>query len=357
MRGKLDSQYLESFLTAEGSFAARIPYHGSVSIDPSKFIVFISSNGFQATEDLANRACMIRINKREHYHYRTWDGKDVLQKIFELQPLFIGAVFAVINAWHEQGKQKTKETRHDFREWCQTLDWIVQNIFKEAPLMDGHEEAKERASSPQLSFLRSVAIQVGEELKLDQAISASTIAEMCIENNIEIPGLSPEKQNVEEGQKRVGHALGTLFGEKAELTIDNFKVVRAERSSTTMTGNPYRQKTYTFSLLGGGGRSQTAPTAPSGPATAPPEPPSNLKIPDPASGATPAGQGESATPQEEPRDPDLPRPPVMPDLPPQPPPPPAAPRLVLPQSNPDITRPASTKKRKKGRGGDFYRFG
>ena len=51
VRGKLDSQYLESFLTAEGSFSARIPYHGSVSIDPSKFIVFISSNGFQATKD------------------------------------------------------------------------------------------------------------------------------------------------------------------------------------------------------------------------------------------------------------------------------------------------------------------
>ena len=52
VRGKLDSQYLESFLTAEGTFPARIPYHGTITVDPSKFIMFISSNGFQATKDL-----------------------------------------------------------------------------------------------------------------------------------------------------------------------------------------------------------------------------------------------------------------------------------------------------------------
>ena len=74
LRGKLDSQYLESFLTADGSITARVPYHGNVLIDPSKFIVFISSNGFEATKDLANRASIIRIRKRENHHYDTFHG-------------------------------------------------------------------------------------------------------------------------------------------------------------------------------------------------------------------------------------------------------------------------------------------
>ena len=31
---------------------------------------------------------------------------------------------------------------HDFRGWCATLDWIVQNLLGAAPLMDGHREAQ-----------------------------------------------------------------------------------------------------------------------------------------------------------------------------------------------------------------------
>ena len=43
--------------------------------------------------------------------------------------------------------------RHHFGEGCQTLDWIVRNIFKAAALMDDHEEAKQRAGNPNLTFL------------------------------------------------------------------------------------------------------------------------------------------------------------------------------------------------------------
>jgi hypothetical protein len=47
------------------------------------------------------------------------------------------------------------------------LDWIVQNIFHAAPLMDGHDEAKQRAASPQLTFLRSVAVKLTERQRLN----------------------------------------------------------------------------------------------------------------------------------------------------------------------------------------------
>ena len=170
MRGKLDSQYLESFLTAEGTFPARIPYHGTITVDPSKFIVFISSNGFESTKDLTNRASIIRIRKRENYQYRTLDGKDLAQLMFLWQPILMGSVFAVVEEWHRRGKPKTSETHHDFREWCQALDWIVQHIFRAAPLMEGHEAAKQRAANPNLSFLRVVAIKLNERHRLDEQI-------------------------------------------------------------------------------------------------------------------------------------------------------------------------------------------
>jgi len=112
VRGKLDSQYLESFLTAEGTFPARIPFMPPVMIDPSKFIVFISSNGFQATKDLTNRASIIRIRKRENYQYRTLEGKDLVQLVFLWQPILMGSVFAVVEEWRRRGKPKTNETAH-----------------------------------------------------------------------------------------------------------------------------------------------------------------------------------------------------------------------------------------------------
>jgi hypothetical protein len=249
VRGKLDSQYLESFLTAEGTFPARIPYHGTITVDPSKFIMFISSNGFQATKDLTNRASIIRIRKRENYQYRTLDGKDLVQLMFLWQPILMGSVFAVVEEWHRRGKPKTNETSHDFREWCQSLDWIVQNIFHEAPLMDGHQEAKQRAANPNLSFLRVVAIKLNERHRLGQEVTASEMAELCLEDDVEIPGLSPENQTTEQGPRQIGKILGALFENRLELTFDEFRVARRQEWSRSEAGNSIALNRYTFNLV------------------------------------------------------------------------------------------------------------
>ena len=249
VRGKLDSQYLESFLTAEGTFPARIPFMPPVMIDPSKFIVFISSNGFQATKDLTNRASIIRIRKREGHQFRTLDGKDMVQLMFLWQPILMGSVFAVVEEWHRRGKPKTNETSHDFHEWCQSLDWIVQNIFQGAPLMNGHQEAKQRAANPNLSFLRVVAIKLNERHRLGQEVSASEMAELCLEDDVEIPGLSPENQTTEQAPRQIGKILGSLFADRLELSFDEFRVARRQEWSRSEAGNSITLNRYTFSLV------------------------------------------------------------------------------------------------------------
>jgi hypothetical protein len=275
VRGKLDSQYLEAFLTADGSFGARIPFQPTVTIDPSKFIVFISSNGFEATKDLTNRASIIRIRKRENHQFRTSNGRSILQLMYEpeWQSLLRGCLFAVVEEWHRQGKPKSKETRHDFREWCQSLDWIVQNLFHQAPLMDGHQQAKDRASSPQLSFLRAVAIKLNEKQRLGQKISASDLADLCIEGDILMPGLSEENQTVEEGRKQIGKIMGKLFGDKSELIMDEFKVARLEERGKSEAGNDQTLYRYTFSLVSVANPPQPVPASCT---TSPPPPPPGL---------------------------------------------------------------------------------
>jgi hypothetical protein len=85
--------------------------------------------------------------------------------------------------------------------------------------VDGHQEAKQRAANPNLSFLRTVAIQLNEQQKLNQRISASDIAQTCLEEDIEIPGLSPENQTVEQGPQQIGRIMGALLKEGQEVVL------------------------------------------------------------------------------------------------------------------------------------------
>jgi hypothetical protein len=73
-----------------------------------------------------------------------------LTHVREEQSYYLGCVFSVVKYWLENGKRRTDETRHSFREWAQTLDWILQNAFKDkigGDLIDG-VRADEPESDP-----------------------------------------------------------------------------------------------------------------------------------------------------------------------------------------------------------------
>lgn len=256
LRGKLDSKYLESFMTGNGShFNARTAYHKNADIDPSEYFIYITSNGFEATKDLTNRASIIRIRKRENYAYRLLNGRGLLELAStDFQPFLLGAVFAVVEEWVRRGKPRTDDTRHDFREWCQTLDWIVQNIFHSAPLMDGHENAKARAANPHLTFLRALAISLNTHHQYGRWLKASNLADRCIQDDVEVPGISAAGQTSEAAARRIGKIMGGLFENAqqvdqhtSQIDMDGLIVRRRIRSGTSDTGNRMPIKEYQFS--------------------------------------------------------------------------------------------------------------
>src|SRR5262249_30600338 len=154
---------------------------------------------------------------------------DLLQFTFANQPLFLGAVFAVVNYWFNAGKPRTNETRHSFTEWGQVLDWIEQDVFKGEPLMDGHEEAKERSSKPNLPVLRHLALKIEETNNLGSVLSATDITNLCHEENLTIPGLSPDHQaDIDSGKKQIGKIMKQQFGESQEITIEGFRIVKTQ---------------------------------------------------------------------------------------------------------------------------------
>ena len=246
-RGRLDSAHLEAFLTAEGAFPCRVPHRGEITVPPENYFVFLTSNGVDTTRDFANRSNIIRIRKRAAgFEFRKFPEGDLLDRVRKRQACYLGCVFAVIREWQRQGKQRSGETRHSFREWVQVLDWIAQKICGTVPIMNGHEQAQERVSNPALVWLRKVVLAVGEAGELDRELTATDIHGLCDGRDIEIPGLRPGSDE-DKGKKVVGSVMAKLFRERGTVEVDGFEVTREEKylaRDDASAGGNFKSKTY-----------------------------------------------------------------------------------------------------------------
>lgn len=228
LRGKFDSPYLESVLTAPGTMPARVPHRGEVKVDPRGFVFQLTSNGVETTRDLANRSNHIRIRKRpSSYAFRTFPEGDLHAHVTARQGYYLGCVFSVLWDWIQRGEPRTDEARHDFRDWAQRLDWIVCNTFGEAPLLEGFSEARERVSDPRRTWLRLLCIKVREENKAGD-FSASDLAERCLEWETMPPGASAAS-DTKSLSLRIGIVMGQIFKESSEIEVDGFKIRRERR--------------------------------------------------------------------------------------------------------------------------------
>ena len=135
---------------------------------------------------------------------------DLLTRVRHWQAYYLGCIFAVIRSWHEQGRPRTEETRHDFREWVQVVDWIAQNIFKTGPVMDGHQQAQERVSNPALVWLRKVVLAISDTGELGRGLTATELHSLCDSADIEIRGLRPGTDE-DKGKRVVGTVMAKLF--------------------------------------------------------------------------------------------------------------------------------------------------
>jgi hypothetical protein len=246
-RGKFDSPQTEALLTAEKSFPARVPHCREVQIDPSRFFVSLTSNGVETTRDLANRSSIVRIRKRDGFVFHQYPEGDLLEHVRARQAYFLGCVFAIVREWIRQGRRRTTEARHDFREWCQVLDWIVQNILHQAPLVGGHEAAQERVSNPALTFLRKLALAVVSQERAGEALIASELYEIADAASIDIPGLKGPDDD--KGKRVIGSLMARLFKDLQTVEIDGLVVERKEETKSRAEGGDYTAKLYTVRAI------------------------------------------------------------------------------------------------------------
>ena len=231
VRGEIASQLLESAIRGEGKVAVRRAYSRTTQIDTDHVCWLATSNRAQTTPDLANRSIITRLRKRPFdFQFKNYEGADLLTHIKKQNDYYLSCIYAVVREWHRQGKPRSIEGRHDFREWSQTLDWIMQKIFKLPPLLDGHREEQLRIASPGLSLLRELAFVVHKCGESGEDLSATDLASRCELGGIEVPGCS-SGADISTVARRIGSILGQLFRESEELVVEGFVVKRIQKDA------------------------------------------------------------------------------------------------------------------------------
>lgn len=248
IRGKIDCPMIESAMT-EDTANARVPYGSNVDVETTGLNLMMTSNKAELTDDLANRTSCVRILKRPPgYTYQAFPEGDLLDHVRAHREKFLGAIFAVIRAWYDKGMPRTQESRHDFRGWAQRLDWIVQHIFDEAPLLDGHAEVRARMTNDTANWVRDLAFAVSQHDVLDRSLRTYELADILVSHGrVEIPGLT-EDEDIEDEKTRskvnqaIGRRMSRFFDDGDHRVIDGIEVVR-----TVVRDENYRDtKTYTF---------------------------------------------------------------------------------------------------------------
>jgi hypothetical protein len=247
LRGEVSSQLLESAIRGGDIVSVRCAYSRTTLIETDHVYWMATSNRAQTTPDLANRSFITRLRKRDmDKPFTTYVEGNLLEHVEARRDYYLSCIHAVIRDWHTRGKPKTGEQRHDFREWAQTLDWIIQKKFKLPAPLEGHRSEQLRMSSVGLSFLRDVALLLQSIGECGLELTTAEIAHACEHGEIDIPGCSPAADS---GVilRRIGTLLGPLFRESEEIAVEGFVVKRTqELVYDKVRKENRRSKTYCF---------------------------------------------------------------------------------------------------------------
>jgi hypothetical protein len=242
LRGSLKSTVLEAAVTpvsGDKRTPVRVPYLGEIRVDMGRTLCQATSNGFSSTKDLANRLQVTRLLKQPGDHqYHKWDGLGLLQHVAKHRGYYLSCVHAVVRYWHASGKP-CLPTTHTFKPWVGTLDWIVQNVFGEAPLLEGHDDAASIISNRALSWLRQLAHAVLKGGQGGAWLRAGDLRGIC-----EREGCLPDGVKLDWGDDKIepaiGRAMQTCFGGPtvAQITVDGITVSRAEQKPADNNWKP-----------------------------------------------------------------------------------------------------------------------
>lgn len=253
-RGAMDLPPLELFLTnRQKCYEVRLPHKGFVTVDPSFYVLGLTSNGLHLTRDQANRTIIIRLRKQpDHYAFRSFPEGELLAHVRANWLDYLAAVYAIILEWSRQGQPRSAARYDSFSEWAQVMDWIAQNLFKLPPLLEGLREEKLRVSSPALTFVRELGLALQHGGGLQQLHNAASLATIADNHGIKIPSLH-KPGDMSAAAKAIGITLGPLFKAGDIIEVDGFRVLRTENITPRAdgSGGGFPTKVYVYTEIPG----------------------------------------------------------------------------------------------------------
>jgi hypothetical protein len=239
VRGEIRSTLLESALRGLGIVQARRAYSRNVEVKTDQICFFLSSNRFTATTDLAKRSVITRIRKQpDGYEFKRYREGDLLDHVLAQADYYLSCIFTILRHWHREGRKRSEDNRHDFREWSQTLDWIVQAVFSLPPLLDGHQGEQERIAHSDLGWLRQIALFVDKADRLETGLQAHELVEFCEEAGLRIPGCH-DSTTPERCLLAIGKTLKSIFANSDSVELSGYKI----RRESTEEYNPINRTT------------------------------------------------------------------------------------------------------------------
>lgn len=260
IRGNLDSQYIEAFLTAPSTIGARGFGRAEVEVRAAGFILLLSSNDLKLTEDMANRSSVVRIRKRpDGYEWKRYGPKQVFvdQWLVENQRFYLACVYRIVQEWYRRGCPELRPHGHDFRWWAGKGEFIIQEIFGEPSMLEGHRQIQKRAREPRLGWLQRVAIEVEGAGRLNEPLAMVDLLDIC--DHADIPAYrraGHENRDFADQPQELSY-LGSQFGllfkkAKGLIILDGYAVnsdkgkFRREREDRAVVVS-----TYTFQRVNG----------------------------------------------------------------------------------------------------------
>jgi len=252
VRGRVDSPKLESALT-EDYLDCRTAYAEGKNVCASNRHYMLTSNKAEFTSDLSARSCFVRIH-RDPGRWKTYAEGEILNHVRARWQYYLACVYAVILEWDRRGRPSDSVAckMHSYHVWAGVVSWICQELFAMQPPLIGNQVLQVEVSSPNLVWLRDLAIKVQRAGKLDIPLRAWQLLDL------ESDGEDPDDEMWEREVKQIGYRMRDLFKGGDVVEVDVFEIRRAEQKNPRGgTG-----KVYIFSSGGQGvavpGKAETA---------------------------------------------------------------------------------------------------
>jgi hypothetical protein len=260
IREVLDSEFFEHCFTCPfgSTVLARVPHKRGVDVDPNRHIFHLTSNKFEATQDLTNRSCIVRIKKRDGYKWKTFAGGRPLLAHLEANPQpYLSAVYSIAAHWVARGKPSNENELRGEGRFCtywQVVDCIGRLFCGLPPVLDGHEKIARRVASTGQSWVRAIGNLLQVEGLLETELSASRLVELADHADeaagVKIPGVPAQATDTEKAI-RVGLIMGQIFKTSPVADIDIFQITRIEREDERPEHRDVKvRKYYIFSSRG-----------------------------------------------------------------------------------------------------------